>query len=157
MNRRTFLQTAALAASGPAFTMLNVRAQDAEGFTPLFDGRTLKGWRAVPRLYAPKTGEFDRMPADQLKDAVVKWHEARPEMQARLRHTGRWEVVDGAIVGGQETPKMGGYLVSERKFADFELELEARPDWPADTGIMVRAHSVVGGLHHEYSLAHSSA
>ena len=24
-------------------------------------------------------------------------------------------------------------------------------------GIMVRAHSVVGGLHHEYSLAHSSA
>jgi hypothetical protein len=109
---------------------------------PLFDGKTLSGWKAAPRLYAPKTAEFDRMPADQLKAAVVKWHEARPEMQARLRHTGRWEVVDGAIVGGQEAPKLGGYLVSEGKFGDFELELEARPDWPADTGIMLRAHEL---------------
>ena len=32
--------------------------------------------------------------------------------------------------------------MSEEKFADFELELEARPDWPADTGIMIRAHEL---------------
>lgn len=145
MNRRTFLQTAtALATTGPAFTTINARAQDAEGFTPLFDGRTLEGWRAVPRIYAPKTAEFDKMPSDQLKDAVVKWHEERPEMQAQLRHTGRWEVVDGAIVGGQEPPGsgFGAYLQSKAKFADFELELDARPDWPVDTGIMLRAHEL---------------
>jgi len=45
------------------------------------------------------------------------------------------------LIGGQERPKVGNYLTSEETFADFELELEARPDWPADTGVMVRANA----------------
>ena len=50
---------------------------------------------------------------------------------------------DGAIVGGQ-TPnsKRGAYLLSNEKFGDFELTLDANPDWPVDTGIMVRAHEL---------------
>jgi hypothetical protein len=51
---------------------------------------------------------------------------------------GKWLVEDGVIVGGQDPPGVGSYLVSEEAFDDFELLIEARPDWPADTGILVR-------------------
>jgi hypothetical protein len=51
---------------------------------------------------------------------------------------GNWRVENGVIVGGQNPPRIGSYLVTEEAFADFELEIEANPDWPADTGIMVR-------------------
>ena len=51
---------------------------------------------------------------------------------------------EGAIVGRQDPPGsgLGGYLVSDATFGDFELVFEARPDWPADTGIMVRATEI---------------
>jgi hypothetical protein len=57
---------------------------------------------------------------------------------------GRWTVEDGAIVGRQDPPGsgLGGYLVSDDLFGDFELVFEARPDWPADTGIMLRATAI---------------
>ena len=44
------------------------------------------------------------------------------------------------IVGAQETPDIGSYLVTEEIFSDFEVEIEARPDWPADTGVLVRTN-----------------
>ena len=46
------------------------------------------------------------MPSDQLKAAVVKWHEERPEMQAR---PGTRAAGGGGrrIVGGQETQAAG--------------------------------------------------
>jgi hypothetical protein len=49
-------------------------------------------------------------------------------------------VWEGAIVGEQDVGGggFGGYLVSEEVFGDFELEIDAWPDWPADTGIMLR-------------------
>jgi len=51
---------------------------------------------------------------------------------------GKWVVEDGAIVGGQDPQGVGSYLVSEEAFEDFEFVVDARPDWPADTGILVR-------------------
>jgi hypothetical protein len=44
------------------------------------------------------------------------------------------------IVGRQnpDHPGWGGYLVSDETFGDFELELQMWPDWPADTGVMLR-------------------
>jgi hypothetical protein len=55
--------------------------------------------------------------------------------------TGRWEVVDGAIVGGQDPPGsgLGAYLLSDQVYGDFELRFDIKPDWPADTGVLVRA------------------
>jgi hypothetical protein len=109
----------------------------------LFDGKTLAGWRAAPRLQVPKDASFADIPADKLTSAVIHWYEEHKQ-QEKLKHIGRWEVVDGAIVGDHKPPDSlhGAYLVSEEKFADFELDLEARPDWPADTGIMIRAHEL---------------
>ena len=54
---------------------------------------------------------------------------------------GKWEVKDGVIIGGQGTPGLGSYLVSDETFGDFELMIDARPDWPADTGFYVRTNS----------------
>jgi len=95
----------------------------------LFDGHTLQGWRAVPRLPVPA---WPGGPQPDLGSA---------RYQAAAATAGRWSVEDGAIVGGQEPPGsgLGGYLVTEARYGDFELSFEVRPDWPADTGVLVRA------------------
>lgn len=87
------------------------RAQDAS-FRPLFDGVSLKGWKRMARALAQPS-------------------------------QGIWTVEDGVISGGQDPPGsgIGSYLVSEESFGDFELKIEARPDWPADTGILVRTNA----------------
>lgn len=112
----------------------------------LFDGRTLQGWHAVPRLAVPKAFDAEKtyVPAAELKSRVMAWYEQNPAEHARLAHTGLWEVKEGAITGGQNPPGsgLGAYLVSDDVFGDFELELDAHPDWPVDTGIMVRAHEL---------------
>jgi hypothetical protein len=94
----------------------------------LFDGQTLKGWYTAPRLPLPV-------------------YPGGPEPDRSSEHyrlasgtCGKWTVEDGVISGGQDPPGsgFGGYLVSEETFGDFELLIDARPDWPADTGILVR-------------------
>jgi DNA-binding LacI/PurR family transcriptional regulator len=95
----------------------------------LFDGKTLRGWQAVPRIPAP------RWPGEPLPVLDLATAE-------RIRgHTGRWTVEDGAICGRQDPPGsgLGAYLLTDETFGDFELSFEARPDWPADTGIILRA------------------
>ncbi len=104
-----------------------------QGFTPLFDGRTLEGWYAVPRSYGTM------WPGGPTVRSVIPELPADYEKQAEA-HPAHWEVVGGAIEGFQDpdTPGYGGYLVSEKTYADFELVLEMNPDWPADTGVMIR-------------------
>jgi hypothetical protein len=116
--------------------------EDSGGFTPLFNGRDLTGWFATPRSY------------EQLWPGGPSIHEAYPGFfpldynEQAAQHPAVWTVEDGAIAGRQDSPGSGwgGYLVSERKYADFELIFEANPDWPADTGLMLRkrAHSFHG-------------
>src|ERR1700688_2751816 len=85
------------------------KAKCQNGFRPLFDGVSLQGWKRQPRSLA------------------------QPSL-------GCWTVEEGAIVGGQDPPgsDVGSYLVTEETFSDFELQIDARPDWPADTGVLVR-------------------
>ena len=146
LNRRRFLTSSVVGVGVSALSLAPrlLGAPPADGAAAgraraLFDGKTLQGWRARPRLSVPKDARFDSIPPEKLTAAVVKWHQEHGP-QDKLKHVGRWEVVEGAIVGGHEPADSlyGAYLVSEEKFADFELELEARPDWPADTGIMIR-------------------
>ena len=120
------------------------RAADGDGFRSLFDGKTFRGWHAVPRLPIPKPLTDERVPSDKLKERVLAWAAENPGARLAAAHTGRWSVKDGVLEGGQEPPGSGrgAYLLSDEKFGDFELELEARPDWPIDTGIMVRAHEL---------------
>lgn len=106
---------------------------DDRGFVSLFDGTTLEGWHAVPRSYGSLWPD-----GPGIRTALPELAPDYDEM-AEL-HPARWEVVDGTIEGFQDPdqPGYGGYLVSDRTYADFELALEMNPDWPADTGVMLR-------------------
>ncbi len=142
-SRRDFLRETSVLASAFLATRIS-RGAEGEGFRSLFDGKTLHGWHAVPRLPIPKALVDERVPSDRLKDRVLAWAAENPGPRLAAAHTGRWSAKDGVLTGGQEPPGSGrgAYLLSDEKFGDFELELEARPDWPIDTGIMVRAHEL---------------
>jgi hypothetical protein len=139
MKRRDFLRTNMFAAplilSGRALiasdTNLFVHNKDLqkEGFVPIFDSKTLNGWHSEPRLPIASYpgGPEPRKESDTYKKA--------------LSSRGSWKVENGAIIGGQDPPGsgLGGYLVSDNKYGDFELLVDAKPDWPVDTGILIRA------------------
>ena len=120
VTRRSLLRSAAAAgvatiAAPYVFTASKAfaadPATDAEGYIPLFDGKTLGGWHKNPQKIGHGTG-------------------------------GKWEVKDGAIVGEQDPPASGngGILLTDRKFADFELLLEMNPDWGIDSGLFLRSN-----------------
>ena len=122
LTRRGFL-----AGSACALPLGSASAQTT--WRPLFDGETLDGWRAIHRLPVSRNPGGPSPPTDS------------PRYRKALLSKGDWKVVGGAITGGQEPPGsgVGGYLITDGKFADFELSLEANPDWGVDTGIMIRA------------------
>ena len=75
----------------------------------LFDGKTTKGWHKTPKRGRHGTG-------------------------------GHWFVKDGVLHGEQDPAGSGngGILLSDRKFGDFELELEMNPDWGPCSGVFFR-------------------
>lgn len=105
-------------------------------FRTLFDGKTLNGWYKIPRQ--PFLVSADHPLYEKYTKRAIEDKKYFGEIH---RHTGKWDVVDGAIEGRREYPgsEMGGFLVTQEEFADFELVLEAKPDWPADTGVFIRA------------------
>jgi hypothetical protein len=140
MARRGFLRGALAAVAYGAVNHVPARAQGRDPVSgSLFDGRTLAGWRAVPRATPEQWARYEKLKAGGV--AALPKDEA---LKAVMSQSGRWNVEDGAIVGGQDQPGSGrgAYLVSEEKFADFELELEANPDWPIDTGVMIRCQDI---------------
>ncbi len=91
------------------------RAHAAEepGFTPIFDGQSLKGWHI-----STQTGHSR---ASQNKTG------------------GRWVIEDGAIVGSQDIPGNGGIIVTDEPYGDFEVALEMRNDYGPDSGLFLRS------------------
>ena len=84
---------------------------DAEGWIELFDGKTLKGWHKNPEKIGHGTG-------------------------------GIWSVEPGGVLAGEQDPPgsgNGGILLTDRKFGDFELSLEMKPNWGSDSGIFLRS------------------
>ena len=119
---------------------------DREGWRSLFDGRSLEGWKAVPRLGSHRLFREAKaeIPRDRIVERLEQWHRDNGTPQATFDHVGEWKVEEGAIVGGQ-TPAgsgLGAYLMTEATFGDFELEYEIRPDWRCDTGVLMRQHEV---------------
>ena len=82
-----------------------------DGFVKIFDGKTLAGWHTNRDKISHGTG-------------------------------GRWIVEDGVLTGEQDPPGSGngGVLLSDKKYGDFELELELAPDWNIDSGVFLRTN-----------------
>lgn len=78
--------------------------------------------------------EFEHLPGEEVRlfdgETLTGWREVGDA---------RWSVEDGAILG-----EVGGggqsFLVSEREFADFVLEVDLKPELPGNSGIQVRSH-----------------
>ena len=86
---------------------------NADGFVPIFDGKSLTGWHA-----SAKTGHS----------------------RASTNQTGgRWVVENGAIVGSQDIPGNGGIFLTDEQFGDFEAALEMNNDFGPDSGLFLRS------------------
>jgi len=105
-----------LGAAAPAQT------QPPPGFTALFNGKDLAGWRG---------GEtFDHrqllaMPPDQRAQQIAKWTET---MQAH------WRAENGELVNDGQ----GAYATTEKDYGDFELLVDYKTVPKADSGIYLR-------------------
>lgn len=123
-GRRTFLKGATKAAIA-AYTLARLDRSTPLAASTVLDSatRSAEGYKSL----------FDGV---SLKGWTPK---ARTANQSGV---GLWKVENGVIVGGQDPVGVGSYLVSDQAFSDFELEIEAKPDWPADTGIYVRASAL---------------
>ncbi len=97
------------------------RATAPEGFTSLFDGRTLRGWRP----YVGSPPEVARMDASQYADALRHGFE---ELELH------WTVEDGVII----TDGKGNNLCSGQDYSDFELLIDWKIKPGGDSGIYLR-------------------
>jgi len=108
----------------------DARACEQDIFKTLLIRATL--WAAgkpVPTYFADFTPIFD-------SKSLNGWH-----VSGKTGHGtgGKWVVEDGAIVGQQNPPRQGGILISDEKYGDFELVIEAKPEWGIDSGIFLRS------------------
>jgi hypothetical protein len=65
------------------------------------------------------------------------WHISPGSSHGR---TPDYRVLHGMIVGTQQPIGRGGLLISDRKFRDFELYMEVKPDWGNDSGLLFRTN-----------------
>src|SRR5438093_5700098 len=85
-----------------------------EGFTPIFDGKTLQGWHV-----SSKSGH---------------------SRASKNKSGGRWVVENGAIIGSQDIPGNGGIIITDKKYGDFEVALEMKNDFGPDSGLFLRSN-----------------
>ena len=114
ISRRRFIQKAAAVSTAVASTAAlhqRVFAAPADGWIDLFDGKSLAGWHKNPMKIGHGTG-------------------------------GNWQVEEGAITGEQDPPGSGngGILLTDRKFGDFELLIDLKPDWGICSGLFLRGN-----------------
>jgi hypothetical protein len=132
-TRRQLLKTLAAA---PAFASspLARGEQPPPGFRPLFDGKTLAGWKAIPRVPVPP---YPGAPEPDKNSEAYK---------RTLTTKGSFVIKNGVITGQQDPvgSHLGAYLITEQTFGDFELMIDVNPDWSVDSGIMIRATPLGG-------------
>lgn len=63
---------------------------------------------------------------------------------------GKWEIIDGIMVGQQHPPGKGGFFATKDKYGDFVLRLQVNMDYPSDSGVFVRMGD--DGLSHQVTL-----
>lgn len=115
-RRQMIAATTGLAGGALLNTTAPVRAATTatqaadDGWTTLFDGKSLEGWHTNPEKIWHGTGG--------------RWF-VEP---------------DGVLAGEHDPPGSGngGLLLTDRAFGDFELSLDIKPDWGVDSGVLLR-------------------
>jgi hypothetical protein len=65
------------------------------------------------------------------------WHVSETNHHGNSRG---WSVKDGLVLATQDRPGNGGILLTDRKYRDFEVSLEVKPDWGCDGGLFLRSN-----------------
>jgi hypothetical protein len=98
------------------------------GFTSLFNGRDLSGWRGRPHLDPAKEAEGTP------EERAAKQKEWNSDLAAH------WKVENGVIVSDGK----GAFLTTDRDYGDFELVLDwMLPEPCGDSGVYLRGNPQV--------------
>lgn len=89
----------------------------------------------VERQFALVPGESGVQPVFNGKD-LSGWHISKTSHHGT---TPIWKVTDGVLSGTQDQPGEGGILLTDKKYKNFEVSLELRPDFGCDGGLFLRS------------------
>jgi hypothetical protein len=67
---------------------------------------------------------------------LTGWHVSKTNHHGT---TPDFRVVSGVIVGTQRPRGKGGILLTDRKYRNFEVYMEVKPDWGCDSGLFLRS------------------
>jgi hypothetical protein len=118
-NCLAFIAIASFAAMAASAQPLN---QPPAGFTPLFNGQDLSGWRGGDTFDHRK---LLAMTPEKRAAQIAKWTESMKK---------HWRVENGELVNDGH----GAYATTEKDYGDFELLVEYRTVPKADSGIYLR-------------------
>lgn len=84
------------------------------------------------------------------------WH--RQQQRGQHGDGGAWGIAKPGVLFGEQSPPgsgNGGFLLTDRHFSEFELELSVRPDWGPDSGVFIRTDEQGNGWqiyvdHHDH-------
>ena len=111
---KNFLLIASLASSTLfALSLCFAQEKKEAEWVSIFDGKTMKGWHV-----SSKTGHSG---------------------PSKNKSGGKWEIVDGAIIGSQDIPGNGGIIITDEKYGDFEVSIEMKNDFGPDSGLFLRS------------------
>ena len=127
---------AAMIVAGPVFVAGRAAADEPPpGFTALFNGKDLAGWRGGETFDHRK---LLAMPEAERKEQIRKWTAAdqKNSMLEVSAETGKphWYVEKGELVNDG----FGAYATTEKDYGDFELLVDYRTVPKADSGIYLR-------------------
>jgi hypothetical protein len=114
---------ASVVAEGAAHAKRTADNTPPEGFTALFNGKDLTGWKGL--VANPK--ERAKMSPEKLADAQAKADQIMRD---------HWKVVDGVLVFDGD--KTGQSLCSAKDYGDFEMLVDWKIEAGGDSGIYVR-------------------
>ena len=117
-----------------AFTATAFAAQPPPGFTALFNGKDLKGWRGGSTFDHRK---LLAMTPEQRAEQIKKW--TAPDQKGSMMEIGKtgkphWYIEGDDVVNDG----FGAYATTEKDYGDFELHLEYKTVPKADSGIYLR-------------------
>lgn len=68
---------------------------------------------------------------------LTGWHISKTNGHG---NTQAWIVEDGVLTGAQDRPRNGGILLTDRKYKNFEVQMEVNPTYSCDSGLFLRSN-----------------
>ena len=68
---------------------------------------------------------------------LAGWHVSMTNHHGNTRE---WRIIDGDLTGRQSPAGNGGILLTDKRYKDFEVYLEVKPDFGCDSGLFLRSN-----------------